>query len=135
MGAMVDIALTLNLKGFLSHRHCQSLLDQWWRGDYANSTASLEADVSHSRVLLWTLVPFTKPHLAEKRGVVSKKRSPFGPGEREELIFSALAQALNLSTWVCSALLLPTALHSARVTNSSGCSRCKYCAPTLQVRA
>ena len=48
MGAAVDMALTLDLKGFLSHRHCQSLLDQWWRGSYANSTCTLDAGTSVS---------------------------------------------------------------------------------------
>ena len=61
MGAMVDMALTLDLKGFLSHRHCQSLLDLWWRGGYASSTCTLSQE--NSRCLTTNPPsPLTLPH-------------------------------------------------------------------------
>mmetsp|Transcript_302 Transcript_302/g.686 ORF Transcript_302/g.686 Transcript_302/m.686 type:complete len:1370 (-) Transcript_302:267-4376(-) len=98
MGAAVDIALTLDHKGFLSHRHCQSLLDQWWRGGYANSICTLSGDTSAARVLLWTIFPFLNPHLKETK-TAKKRGTPIGWKVYEELIFSSLAQALQLSTY------------------------------------
>ena len=32
MGALVELALHMERKNFLAHRHCQSLMDLWWRG-------------------------------------------------------------------------------------------------------
>ena len=42
MGALVELALQMELKQFLAHRHCTSLNDLWWRGGYPGSTCVLK---------------------------------------------------------------------------------------------
>ena len=43
MGALVELALCMKIKHFLAHRHCQSLMDLWWRGGYPGSHCEINA--------------------------------------------------------------------------------------------
>ena len=38
--------MRLEMKTFLSHKHCQALMDRWWRGGFDASAVQLEPDVS-----------------------------------------------------------------------------------------
>lgn len=98
MGALVDLALQMELKAFLAHRHCQSLMDLWWRGGYPGSSCTLSNDDGVVKVVAWGLLPFLNPWIGARpaaEGVADPWRSR---DEREEILFGALARALTLSS-------------------------------------
>ena len=104
LGAMVDLALQMELKAFLSHRHTQSLLVIWWRGGYPGSACHLSKEDSLLEIAVWALVPFLNPYFSACCG--SSRRAPVGAHERprqpgsaepKEVLLGALAQAFKLS--------------------------------------
>jgi hypothetical protein len=43
---LLDLAMRLNMKTFLSHKHCQALVERWWRGGFAHSTVTLDPQIT-----------------------------------------------------------------------------------------
>ena len=55
---LLGLATLLEMKAFLSHRHCQAMLDGWWRVDRpSNPRCSLPEDTSYPLLLCQALVP------------------------------------------------------------------------------
>ena len=55
---LLGLATLLEMKAFLSHRHCQAMLDGWWRVDRpCNPRCSLPEDTSYPLLLCQALVP------------------------------------------------------------------------------
>ena len=50
---ILDTAMQLGMKGFVSQKHCQSLMEVWWRGGYPGGTLVLPE--SFSMLSLWAL--------------------------------------------------------------------------------
>ena len=86
----------MELKNFLSHRHCTSLMDLWWRGGYPGSGCVIKADEPLAATLMHALLPFWpgNPYVRLARSDIShiahKSRE-----EREQVLFGALAHALT----------------------------------------
>ena len=63
MGSLIDIALSMDLKAFLCHRHCQSLMDLRWRGGYPGSGCVISAGHSMVALCIWAFVlPWCNPY-------------------------------------------------------------------------
>ena len=55
---LLGLATLLEMKAFLSHRHCQAMLDGWWRVDRPSTPrCSLPEDTSYPLLLCQALVP------------------------------------------------------------------------------
>ena len=63
----IDIAMGTKCKVFLSHRHCTSLQDRWWRGGFEGSSTVLPQGFSWLVLLYNALFPFTNPLIWAKR--------------------------------------------------------------------
>ena len=64
MGSIINLALQMELKLFLAHRHCQSLMDLRWRGGYPDSAVVISSNHSAWQVFVWAFIlPFTNPYL------------------------------------------------------------------------
>ena len=98
MGALVELALHMEHKAFLAHRHCQSLMDLWWRGGYPGSSCLLKADESLTKLCVWIWLPFLNPYLyASTQKAPGRDWTWRSSREIEEVLYGALAQALSLS--------------------------------------
>ena len=103
----------MELKTFLAHRHCQSLMDLRWRGGFPDSAVVLSPTHTLWQVFMWAfVVPFANPYLVRPDPAASaalvrkKKRSASGVTNREEdeeyavdkedLVLGALAEAMAL---------------------------------------
>jgi hypothetical protein len=97
MGALVELALHMERKNFLAHRHCQSLMDLWWRGGYPGSFCLLSADQNAFSLCAYIVLPFLNPYLqmAEDHKDMKNVRTT---AQLEDLLYGALAQALRLSS-------------------------------------
>jgi len=60
---VLDQAMEMQRKEFLSHRYCQALMEQWWRGDGVCSV-SVHSSTSALLVLFFALVPIFNPFLS-----------------------------------------------------------------------
>ena len=125
MGSIINLALQMELKLFLAHRHCQSLMDLRWRGGYPDSAVVISSNHSAWQVFVWAFIlPFTNPYLQKAssssgstNGKAKRRRSIFGSnghshhgeedneeGEHEtlpsdELLLGALAEAFLLKRY------------------------------------
>jgi len=63
---VLDQAMEMERKEFLSHRYCQALMELWWRGDRV-CTVSLPDSTPLMVVLLYSLVPLLNPHRKSKK--------------------------------------------------------------------
>jgi len=97
MGALVELALHMELKAFLAHRHCQSLMNLWWRGGYPGSYCLLSADQAPLALCLYIICPFFNPYL-RKAAELEDKASKRTTEQLKDLLFGALAHALLLSS-------------------------------------
>ena len=97
MGALIELALHMERKNFLAHRHCQSLMDLWWRGGYPGSFCLLSADQNAFSLCAYIVLPFLNPYLqmAEDHKDMKNVRTT---AQLEDLLYGALAQALRLSS-------------------------------------
>ena len=43
-GPLIDLAMQLEMKQFLSHKTCQALMDAWWRGGFPGGPGGFPAD-------------------------------------------------------------------------------------------
>ena len=59
----IDIAMHTEGKTFLSHPHCRSLIDQWFRGASGSSSLTIPSDLSTWRLVLYILLPFLNPDI------------------------------------------------------------------------
>ena len=71
---LLDMAMQFEMKLFISQKHCQSLMDVWWRGGYPTpsggpSRLTLREDVSIAWIFLYALCPFANPYLCASGGV------------------------------------------------------------------
>lgn len=97
MGALVELALQMELKNFLAHRHCTSLNDLWWRGGYPGSACAVASDEPLYLTVLYALVPFLNPYLHRVSHDEGSKTLHRSIEEKEEILFSALSHALALA--------------------------------------
>ena len=65
LGTLLDLGLECEMKNFLSHRHCLSLMSNAWIGAYDGSPARLRDDFSPLTLVLCTLCPVLFPFLLE----------------------------------------------------------------------
>lgn len=128
MGALVELALHMKLKTFLAHRHCQSLMDLWWRGGYPGSACLLGADESSWWLCIWIVLPFLNPYL--RASAVETGTGKFAPRSRQdsdEVLYGALAQALALRSRerrsAAASADLPTNVSRQRTRASTSMSR------------
>ena len=64
LGSLIDLGLQMELKGFLAHRHCQSLMDLRWRGGFPGSGCIVSASHSMPLISMWALLlPWCNPYL------------------------------------------------------------------------
>ena len=117
MGSLIHIALQMNAKRFLTHRHCQSLFDLRWRGGSPDSDVLLSSN--HSLLQIFTyafVIPFANPYMrspkpdAERGMAAQARRRRHASGDaadaddgdmvdREELLLDALAEAFTLKEY------------------------------------
>ncbi|EOD23701.1 hypothetical protein EMIHUDRAFT_457924 [Emiliania huxleyi CCMP1516] len=72
--SLLDLALQLEMKRFLAHRHCQALLDRMWNGRHAGSSVELPENISMTALLWRATMPLTNPHYTAKaRSLYQKK--------------------------------------------------------------
>lgn len=74
---LLDLAMRLEMKTFLSHKHCQALMELWWRGGYYGSAVTLEPNAMMVEVALYAIAPFLNPYLLNCRGhEVAERKVP-----------------------------------------------------------
>lgn len=95
MGALVDLALQMQLKTFLAHRHCQSLMDSWWRGGYPSSTCVISADEGLAVLSMYISMPMLNPYMRTRASELASLLPYRSREEREQVLFGALARALT----------------------------------------
>ena len=114
LGSLINLALQMELKAFLAHRHCQSLMDLRWRGGYPDSGVVISPTHSLWQMSMWAFViPFANPYLSklDPAGVATHRRRKKANRhlqdaamddddddyvDREDLLLGALAEALAL---------------------------------------
>ena len=61
---LLDMAMLFSMKSFVSHKHCQSLMDVWYRGGFPGGKLILDDDVSMLTILLYVLCPPCNPYMS-----------------------------------------------------------------------
>lgn len=77
---LIDTAMQLEMKEFVSHRTCQALMDVWWRGGYPGGTVQLRDADSLVRVWFYVVCPPLNPYVKQKR---PRHKSLISVGARE----------------------------------------------------
>jgi hypothetical protein len=62
------MAMLLEMKAFISHKHCQSLMDKWWVGGHPEYGCELEEQVSYSYLALISVLPMLPVLWADSNG-------------------------------------------------------------------
>eukprot|EP00316_Scyphosphaera_apsteinii_P022830 CAMPEP_0119346800 /NCGR_PEP_ID=MMETSP1333-20130426/108193_1 /TAXON_ID=418940 /ORGANISM="Scyphosphaera apsteinii, Strain RCC1455" /LENGTH=1308 /DNA_ID=CAMNT_0007359319 /DNA_START=65 /DNA_END=3991 /DNA_ORIENTATION=+ len=57
LGTTLDLAMSLEMKAFLAHRHCQGLMDIWWRGGTHRHNTNVSERYSMIMVLIQAIFP------------------------------------------------------------------------------
>ena len=120
LGSIINLALQMELKAFLAHRHCQSLMDLRWRGGFPDSAIVIKPTHTLWQIFMWAfVVPFANPYLYEEdpgrkaRARRKRKHKTLGASvevlalmaeaeeeddavDREDLLLGALAEAMLL---------------------------------------
>ena len=96
MGALIELALQMEIKAFLDHRHCQSLMDLRCGGYSGSSCGSRQTSRSpRSRP---TLMPMINPYVSHSKALRSSRQSS---KEEREQCSSVRSQALVLEAFAC----------------------------------
>ena len=91
----LDIALRTGAKKFLYQRHCVSLTDRLWRGDFTGSEISLPQDYSFAVLLVQTIFPFANRHLYRD---VLKGKKDTKDAYGSTVFYDALGLAFSISS-------------------------------------
>ena len=122
--SLIGLAGYLRMKRFLQQRHCQALMDLWWRGGTSTGTAERLLPDNFSWVLLivYTLVPVLNPKLWKVREEETPKNAKQMQDEyaTQESVFGTMmavgrmaayerqkAMASGRSTWSVQAASSP----------------------------
>ena len=93
LGSLISLALQMELKAFLAHRHCQSLMDLRWRGGFPDSVVVIQSTHGLGRLFLWSFVaPFANPYLQGPKPERRARRRR----KREQIALGASANVLAL---------------------------------------
>ena len=92
----LDIAMRNGMKKFLYQRHCVSLTDRLWRGDFTGSEISLPQDYSFSVLLVQTIFPFANRHLY--RDVLKRSKDNTKEAYGSTVFYDALGLAFSISS-------------------------------------
>ena len=89
MGSLVDLALQMQLKTFLSHRHCQSLMDLRWRGGFSGSGCIVSSSHSFAVLAAWAMIfPWCNPYLRTDETGKSGERAISAKRKRQLALLS-----------------------------------------------
>ena len=91
----LDIALRTGAKKFLYQRHCVSLTDRLWRGDFTGSEIALPQDYSFAVLLVQTIFPFANRHLYRD---VLKGKKDTKDAYGSTVFYDALGLAFSISS-------------------------------------
>ena len=96
----LDLAMHLEMKAFLSHRHCQSLMDRWWRGGFEGSGVVLEEDTTYAEVIGYAyreVEEVVRTWCGCGRGRRRKKDSDTEDVDTQAVFEQAMMKAIELS--------------------------------------
>jgi len=111
---LLGLATLLEMKAFLSHRHCQAMLDGWWRVDRPSTPrCSLPEDTSYPLLLCQALVPLPSFNpfvlrIEGRHGARAQAEVHEGDFAAQELIgFNAWSAAMSLAIKLRRMSVLP----------------------------
>ena len=65
---LIDVAMLLEMRNFLSHNSCQSLMDDWFKGGFPGSSMQLKENDSMMILWFYLLLPPFNPYLYTNSG-------------------------------------------------------------------